>query len=493
MRSTGDLMRSSKSKTGRLVRKLTLWAVIAAALCNVIGGGINVLIVDIQNDIPGIGELVPWAILVGGIIALVLSLVYSSLSTAMPRAGGEYIYISRSLSPFLAFVEGVLKWTGSVIAMGTVAYMDVIILRTALHYVGWTAGEMFLSSTIGMIIGSLSLIWIFWLINYFGVRAYGKTVVVLASLMILGGLIIVYTGLTHDHQDFERVIGKEIINPPQTVSLGKFMLAVSMLFWAYIGFTSIAQAGGEIEKPKVNLPRAFIISSILITLYYFLYSYAFYHAVPWGYLVGLENANVPQLIGLFYPPEFAVLITFFIFIALANDIPPMLYTKSRLVYSWARDGILPKVFERTNRYGTPVVSLTAVALVGSLIAVSCVFGGFFTEVNVVVLSRFVIYMLIAVSLITLKHKNPKIYRQITFLKNRTLQIIVSLVVILISLGLMGVVVYYDLTSGKPLWKMATVQTLVIGVLGVFVYVWYVHKMKRQGKDPYKVFESLPAE
>lgn len=482
--------------TGKLVRKLTLWAVVAAALCNVIGGGINVLIVEIQNTIVGIGGLVPIAIFVGGAIAFVISLVYSALSTAMPRAGGEYIYISRSLSPFLAFIEAVLKWTGTVIAMGTVAYMDVIIMATAFHYAGLTDVEAFLSSPVGMVIGSLSLIWIFWLINYFGVSAYGKTVIILASIMIVGGLLIGYTGLTHTHEDFLRVSGADLSsksNLHQTTSLWDFVLAVAVLFWAYIGFTSIAQAGGEIEHPEKNLPRAFMIASVLVMLYYFFYSYAFYHAVPWQYLVGLKNANVPLLIGKFYPQSFAILITLFIVIALANDIPPMLYTKSRLLYSWAKDEILPKPFMKTNKHGAPVYSLTAVALIGSFVAVSCVFGGFFTEVDVVVLSRFVIYFLIAASLIALKYRNPRIYKRIKFLRNRTAQLCVAGFGMAVSLIFTGVVIYFDITSGKAWWQMATVQTLIIAIAGVIIYQWYLYKMRKKGKDPMVVFRRLPSE
>ena len=477
----------------KLIRKLPLLAVIAAALCNVIGGGINVLIVDIQNEVLGIGNLVPISILIGGIIAFIIALVYSALATAMPRAGGEYIYISRSLSPFLAFIEAVLKWTGSVIALGTVAYMDMMIAATAFHYIGLSGIEHFLSTQIGMIIGSLSLIWSFWAINYFGVKVYSKTVILLAAVMILGGIVLMYTGMTHTHDDFLETVKTKLPDIPQTHSLLDIFLSVAILFWAYIGFTSIAQSGGEIENPSKNLPRAFLISSVLIMLYYFLYSYAFYHAVPWQYLVGLENASVPLLMGKFFNSIFAMGITFFIFVALANDIPPLLYTKSRLIYSWAKDKILPDFFEHTNKYGAPVHSLTFVAIIASLISISCVFGGFFTEINVVVLSRFIIYLLIAISLITLKHKNEKIYNKIKFMKNRHVQIIVSLLVISFSLILMIVMVYFDLTSNKEWWQTSTVQTIIIAMLGAGIYVWYINKMKKLGKDPMKVFRSLPSE
>jgi len=477
----------------KLARKLPLIAVIAAALCNVIGGGINILIVDIQNEVHGIGNLVPWAMLVGGSIALVIALVYSALSTAMPRAGGGYIYISRGLSPFFGFIAAFLKWSGSVIALGTIAYMDAIIAATATSYAGLTKLSAFLSTPFGMIVCALSIIWLFWLINYFGVMSYAKTVIILAALMLFGGAFIIYGGATHTPQQFLNLVHANLPDLKQSSSILVFFQAIAILFWAYIGFTSISQSGGEIENPKKNLPRAFIGSTILVTLYYFIYSLAFYHAVPWQYVVGKENLNVPGLIGNFFPPAFAFLITLFIFIALANDVPPMLYSKSRLFYSWAKDKIVPRFFERLNKHKVPVYSLSVVAGVASLVAIESVLGGFFTEVNVVVISRFIVYILMALTLINLKKKNYQIFRKITFLKNRKWQIVAASISIIFSSALMASLVYLDFTTESLWWQKASIQAVAIMLIGAVIYIWYVRKMRAEGKNYKKIFESLPAE
>lgn len=477
----------------KLARKLPLIAVIAAALCNVIGGGINILIVDIQNEVQGIGNLVPWAMLVGGSIALIIALVYSALSTAMPRAGGGYIYISRGLSPFTGFIAAFLKWSGSVIALGTVAYMDSIIAATAAAYAGLDKLAAFLGTPIGMIACSLSIIWLFWLVNYFGVLSYAKTVIILAALMFFGGAFIIYGGLTHTPQQFLSIVGNHLPNLNQSNSFLLFFQAIAILFWAFIGFTSISQSGGEIENPKKNLPRAFIGATILVTLYYFIYSYAFYHAVPWQYIVGKENLNVPGLIGNFFPPAFAFLITLFIFVALANDVPPMLYSKSRLFYSWAKDKIVPKFFEKLNKHKVPVNSLSIVAIVASLVAIESVLGGFFTEVNVVVISRFIIYILMSFALIKLKYRTPKIFKQITFMKNRTAQIVAAVISISFSFALLMSLVYLDYTTASAWWQKASIQAAIIMIIGGLIYWWYVRKMTAQGKDYKKIFERLPTE
>ncbi len=486
-------------RMAKLSRQLPLIAVIAAALSSVIGGGINVLLVEIQNELKGIGSLVPLAILCGGLIALVIALLYASLSTAMPRAGGGYIYISRGLSPFLGFIAAFLKWSGSVIALGTIAYMDTIIASTMAHYANFTRLENFLSTPQGTILFSLLIIWIFWVVNYFGVISFARTVVALATIMFAGGALIIYVGLSHSQADFLNSLQATFQSQPAIQSIqqaSSFMLffqAIAILFWAYIGFTSISQAGGEIKNPKKNLPKAFIFSSLIVMLYYLLYSFSFYHAVPWQYIVGKSGLNVPELIGHLLPQSFALFITVFVFIALANDIPPMLYTKSRLFYSWAKDNIIPKFFVKTNKYKVPIHSLTAVAVVASLVAIESALGGFFTEINVVVMSRFIVYIMMAASLIIIKSKNPEIFNKISFMKNRFAQIIVSILTIIFSSLLLLSLVYFDFTSGKSLLNMATIQSLAIMLFGALIYFSYVKKMTKLGKDYKTIFERLPSE
>ena len=87
-----------------LKRELGTLALVATAVCTVIGGGINVLSVEIQDKVPGINGLVPLVFVVGAIPALLTALSYAVLASAMPRAGGGYIYCSRALHPYVGFI-----------------------------------------------------------------------------------------------------------------------------------------------------------------------------------------------------------------------------------------------------------------------------------------------------------------------------------------------------------------------------------------------------
>ena len=477
----------------RLERKLSLLAVVAGALCSVIGGGINVLIVNIQNEVVGIGNLVPWAMLLAGIAAFFVGLSYAILASAMPRAGGGYIYVSRGLSPFLGFIMAFVKWISSVIAIGVVAFMDVMILADSMHFLGLTEVETFLKSTIGSIIIPISLIWIFWLVHMHGVKKYGTTVVLLMILMLIGGAIIMTTNLLHTHKDFLRITQAKLPNIRQGGIL-HIIYASSILFWAYIGFTGISQAGGEIVEPKKNLPLAFILTAIAITAYYFLYSYSFYHAVPWQYIVGRTNLTVPGLTGIFLPKAIAFIVSILVALTLANDIPPMLLTTSRLFYSWAVDGILPKKFAETSKRKVPHFCLTLVAIIASLVVIEATFGGFFLAVNVVTISRYLVYILIALAILAIEEKNEKLYREITFLKGRRkLHFLIATVTLITVTFFLFVLVYRDVTSQVKWYEHMTLQLLVFILIGSIIYGIFVYRMKKKGVDYKKILKELPEE
>jgi len=74
----------------------------------------------IQRNVPGIGPYVLPAFLLAAIPALLAAFAYASLSSAMPRAGGSYIFASRGLHPYLGFVASFAQWFGLTIIIGVI-------------------------------------------------------------------------------------------------------------------------------------------------------------------------------------------------------------------------------------------------------------------------------------------------------------------------------------------------------------------------------------
>ena len=92
------------TKSSGLTRKLGLPGLAATGICSMIGASINVVPFMIHRSVPGIGPYVLPAFMVAAIPAVFAAFAYIILASAMPRAGGSYIYASRGLNPYLGFV-----------------------------------------------------------------------------------------------------------------------------------------------------------------------------------------------------------------------------------------------------------------------------------------------------------------------------------------------------------------------------------------------------
>jgi APA family basic amino acid/polyamine antiporter len=501
-----------------LVRDLGLLALVATAVCNVIGGGINVLSVGVQERVPGIGPHVPLAFLIGVFPALFAALAYAILSSAMPRAGGGYIYVSRGLHPFLGFMATFSKWFGLAAAIGVIAYIDVALLASGVGYLAPYTGAhgqvVWLTSDAAKIVIPLGMIWIFWLINLVGVRTYGWTVIVLMMLMLLGGAAVIVVGFAYGHEQYARAFaylpgaamtatlakaglaGKsvaEIAAGGGNIAPGgllKIVTASAWLFFAYVGFAGISQAGGEARSPRRLLPRAFVIATSVICGYYLLFSAAVYHAIPWRFIAGFvqaapSDASVPLLIGILMPPALAAFVGLMAALALANDIPPMLMATSRLFFAWARDGVFPRGLAAINRrFHTPHWALTACALVSSAYALACYKWTYFIAIDTVVIALVFTYLLVSVTVLTLPRRNPDIHQQVAFIRSRAAQIAVACVAIASLVPLLGLEFAVRDRVSVLFWAGAMGTGAVI-----FLVMWA--RGQRRGADLRSTFAALP--
>jgi amino acid transporter len=259
-----------------------------------IGASIYVVPFMIQRNVPGIGPYVLPAFLFAAVPALFAALAYAILATAMPRAGGSYLYASRSLNPYLGFVASFSQWFGLSIVIGVISYVIVPFFRDFFAALGWE--DLAAQLEIGWIRVTISLgiLWFFVWINIRGVKLYEKTLIPLMILMFGLGAVVIISGLSFDQSDFAKALlakeGKSIPIIENNFDWSIFLTASALLFSSFIGFDSIAQAGGEAKNPTKNLPKAIGLAIFGVGLFYILFSFAVYHAVPWEF-VAAEAMN----------------------------------------------------------------------------------------------------------------------------------------------------------------------------------------------------------
>jgi basic amino acid/polyamine antiporter, APA family len=265
---------------------------------------------------------------------------------------------------------------------------------------------------------ALGLVWLFVWVNIRGASLYEKTVIPLMILMFVMGGVVIVAGFSFTQIDFAQAIlekeGREI--SPSSGSdfhLPTFLSAGALLFASFIGFDSIAQAGGEAKNPTKRLPLAIALTIFIVGGYYVLFTSAVYHAIPWSFVAeeaSQKDITAPGLMGYLLPSGLTVVIVAGAAIALINDLPAMLLSVSRLMFAWAADGIFPKYFTKIHpRFHTPYAAVILSGIMASVGILGSHFAGdFFLGIDIMVTSMMVNFLLMCVTLLTIDKVNPKL-------------------------------------------------------------------------------------
>lgn len=496
-----DLHNQPANPTG-LARQMGLLGLASTGICSMLGASIYVVPFMIQRNVPGIGPYVLPAFLLASVPALLAAFAYSILASAMPRAGGSYIYASRGLNPYLGFVASFSQWFGLSIAIGVVSYVIIPFIRDIVAALGWNDFSVALDTGAIRVTLALAVLWGFVWVNIRGIKVYERTVVTLMILMFGLGAITIVAGFSFNHEDFVKIVPtasmQSIISTPG-FSLSIFLSAAAVLFSSFIGFDSIAQAGGEARDPGKSLPRAIAIAVITVGSFYMLFTAAVYHAVPWGFVADeamKKDITAPGLMSYLLPRGWTIALVAGAAVALTNDLPAMLLSVSRLMFAWAEDGIFPKPVTRVHsKYRTPYIAILISGGMASIGILGCqVAGDFFLGIDMMVTSMLVNFLLMCISVITLPTHNPGLAAEIKVIKSRGIQLALSWAGAIILSGFLAVHVYKDLIAPADAWYFhSTPLWAMVMVVASVIYNREFGKLKKRGINTKELFGKLPPE
>ncbi len=491
---------SANSSTG-LHRQLGLTGLAATGICSMLGASVYVVPFMIQRNIPGIGPYVLPAFLFAALPALLAAMAYAILSSAMPRAGGSYIFASRGLHPYLGFVASFSQWFGLSIAIGVISYIIIPFIRDVMDALGWEAWATWLEQGSVRVTLAILLLWLFVGINIIGLKFYERTLIPLMAVMFGLGAIVIISGFFFTHEDFASALllkeNRAVPDADASFSFSTFLTAAALLFSSFIGFDSIAQAGGEAKNPQRSLPLAIAIAVVTVGGYYFIFTSAVYHTVPWSFVAEeamTRDITAPGLLSYVLSSGWAVAIIAGAAIALINDLPAMLLSVSRLMFAWAEDGIFPKQVARIHpKRHTPHIAIlisgamATIGILGSHLA-----GDFFLGIDIMVTSMLVNFLLMCLTVIRLPHYNPALAKNIAVFRKRPVQLIfASLGAILLSLFLV-VHTIKDLQAEVAAWYFhSTPVWLIVMGLASLIFLWKIRRLKKKGISVVEAFKELP--
>ena len=290
-----------------------------------------------------------------------------------------------------------------------------------------------------------------------------------------------------------------VLRDSPTPSVRVFLTAATVLFSGFIGFDSIAQAGGEARNPSRTLPLAIGLAVLCSSVFYMLFTAAVYHAVPWSYVAdaaATRDVNAPGLLGYVLPNAWTVAIVAGGAVALAKDVPAMLLGVSRLMFAWAEDGIFPRgVAALHARYRTPHVAIGLSALMATVSILGChLAGDIFLGLDILVTAMLVNYILMCVSVLTLPSRNPALAAEVRVLPGRAAQVAVATAGIVALGSFLAIHTVKDLTMPVAAWyfRSTPVWALVMG-FATLIYLREIAALRRRGVDVDAIFATLPPE
>lgn len=467
-----------------LRRVLGTWAVVAFGVTNEIAAGLFFVSTQIQQTVPGVGDLVPWLMLAGGAITILTVVAYRYFfASGLIGAGGEYVILRDVLGVRWGFLATLLAWFGVTGSLGTLAYVTPRFLANACSSMGWTHAAAALVSTPGTLLCGLVLLWSVWLVHVRGVKlAAALTVTAMLFVFAVAITLMVYGfGTTPEH--FTAAVTARLhlsaVSFAQSAApanpVGAIASALPVLFFGYLGLSTATQTGGEAVDARRSLSRGVLIAVLLVTLVYTLFTFAVYHAVPWQVIPALAARGLTTyttstgLLGLVMPPWLSSLMNVFVAVIVVKTFLPLFLAQSRWIYAWGADGVIPERFAHTHaRFHTPVAALTVSAVLGSLSLLESTALGYVFGVNLRVLSVMVVFLLMGIALIVIPRTAPALYRanDSAMRANRPLQIAIGGAIVAFSSWFAIAIVYGART--QPFWLQPIVQAAIVTVAGLLI-------------------------
>jgi APA family basic amino acid/polyamine antiporter len=280
-----------------------------------------------------------WAL--GGLLALCGALCVAELAAALPRAGGEYVYLREAYGPMPAFLSG---WTSFFV--GFAAPLAVASYIAALYLLEpFGLGE---EGRLVQIVGAL-IIAAITVPNLFGHRQSAWTQNVTTLLKF--GLFVALTVLAFLFGE-GRLAHLGEGQPAGEVGFGTAVTQLFYVLFAYSGWNAASYLAGEVRNPGRTLPRSLLLGTGLVVALYLGLNLAFAYAVPLAD-VGFDNAErVPQLaVENLFGAQAARAFSVRLGLTVLETVSALVIPGPRIYYAMARDGLFPSIAGRVSKKG----------------------------------------------------------------------------------------------------------------------------------------------
>lgn len=477
---------------------------------------------------------------IGLLFDLPVMLAYSMFGAAMPRSGGDYVYVSRTISPSLGFAASVAFFLyGLTFAGGQNAYFTVTLgIAPYLAAIGSTNGNpalVNLSQTLLqpiplMVVGSLMLVALFvfvmmptatlhkLMLLLFIIAFIGYPILYVAALAVSSNAQFVSAFNAYASQSGINTSYNGIITQAQaagaTIAAPSFAATIAALPLAYATLgvpQSSVYIGGEIKRATRQIPIAllsclFIIAGSTAIMGYLTYGVFGYNFISATAYYGFSGASGYPLPGSPYPDYFLAILypnQIFNWYMLVSVVAWELLVMglvglvaTRLLFAWAFDRVVPTAMaDISDKFGTPLKA-GIVTTIACFIFLALTVYNFLTSYVSLIMAQTSLYLLAMISAIVFPYLKKDMFNRSPPMVTRR----VAGVPIMTLLGLLGAIAlavnFYWLFAAPAVSGVSPVSALVVVatyIVCIGAYFAVKQIRKKQGIDIGLAFNEIPPE
>ena len=386
---------SNSPEPPKLARVLTLLDATMINAGGIIGSGIFMVPATIAL-LTGSTSLILAVWVFGGLISLFGALSVAELGAAMPRAGGQFVYLNEAYGPVWGYLYG---WS------------CVAVINTAsIAAVGGAFSEylsfFFPLSTMGIKSVAILSVILLTIINILDVKSGARAQNIFTLLKIGAIFGIISLGLVMDGGSAEN-IQPFYPDRPLPALVGPLGLAMVSVLWTYDGWIFITYVAGEVKNPGRNIPLSLVFCMLIVISIYLLINFVFTYTLGIG-AMGTSTLVASDSAFIFLGEKGAVLVSIIILISLLGANNGFILTSARINYAMARNRLF---FQQAAKVHPKFKSPANALIIQAVWACALTFSGTYNQlITYIIFASWIFYAMSCAAVIILRKKRPEMKR-----------------------------------------------------------------------------------
>lgn len=334
--------------------------------------------------------------ILGGVVSLFGALSVAELGAAMPKAGGQYVFLNEAYGPVWGYLYG---WS-AVVVINTASMAAVGVAFAEYLKFFYTISDLAVKE---IAIFSIILLTI---INIVDVKSGARfqNVFTFAKLGAILGVILL--GLFLEGGSTQNFSPLFTDRPPLSL-IGPLGLAMVAVLWTFDGWIFVTYVAGEVKNPKRNIPLSLILCMVIVVTVYLALNTVLVYVLGFDQMIGSELV-MADAASKFIGGKGAAIVTIIILISLIGANNGFILTSARINYAMARDN---RFFKQAAIIHPKFQSPANALIIQCIWACILTFSGTFNQlITYIIFASWIFYGMSAGAVIILRKKKPDMER-----------------------------------------------------------------------------------